>query len=332
VTPPEPPNIHIAMCETVAECHACEDLQLAVWGGTEREVTPYDILRAIVHAGGTVLGAWHGGRIVGMALSIVAWGAGGAYHHSHLLGVLPEYRRWGVGRRLKMAQRDFVLAQGLDLITWTFDPLESANAHLNVAKLGAISTTYLPDFYGAMPEELNAGLPSDRLLVEWHLRAPHVLGRLATATGGSALPLVSAESFAAPYLLRMGNDGLPEMAPSPVRGRGEFNRAIAGNALTRSLSNETPLSRTAGEGATARLRIEIPADIQRIKATDPARARSWRMATRAAFTSAFAASYRVTDYRAPRFHRHNCGCYLLSEQTAGNEQQAVGGNPKPVSR
>lgn len=282
-----PPDLRIAMCESVAECHSCEDLQAAVWGGGEREIIPYDILRAIGHAGGTVLGAWDGARIVGMALSFVAWGAEGAYHHSHLLGVLPEYRRWGVGWRLKMAQRDAVLAQGLEQITWTFDPLESANAHLNFAKLGVVSQTYLPDFYGAMPEALNADLPSDRLLVAWLLRAPHVLGRLANAQSGmSALPLVSAESFDAPYLLRMGDDGYPEIAPSPT---------------------------AVGEGGTSRLRIEIPADFQSIKAAAPARALAWRMATRAAFTDALARGYRVTDYRAPRFHRPECGCYLLSE-------------------
>lgn len=278
----QPSAIHIAMCETVAECHACEDLQVAVWGGGEREIIPYDILRAIAHAGGTVIGAWDGARLVGMALSFVGWRGGGAYHHSHLLGVLPEYRRWGVGWRLKMAQRDAVLAQGMELITWTFDPLESANAHLNFAKLGVISESYLPDFYGAMPEVLNAGLPSDRLLVEWRLRAPHVLGRLATARSGpSALPLVSAESLDAPYLLRMIADG-------------------------------SPLARTQ-EGGLGRLRIEIPADFQAIKATNPARALAWRMATRAAFMDALAGGHRVTDYRAPRFHRPECGCYLLSD-------------------
>src|SRR3954471_2803458 len=98
------PVIRIAMCGTVAEYHAFEDLQVAVWGGGEREITPYDMMRAIAHAGGTVLGAWHGGRLVGMALSVIGWGTGGAYHHSHLLGVLPEYRRWGIGWRLKLAQ------------------------------------------------------------------------------------------------------------------------------------------------------------------------------------------------------------------------------------
>jgi predicted GNAT superfamily acetyltransferase len=284
-----PPDLRVAMCETVAEFHACEDLQLAVWGGGEREIVPYDILRAVAHAGGTVVGAWDGGRMVGMALSVVAWAGtrDGAYHHSHLLGVLPAYRRWGVGRRLKMAQRAFVLAQGLDLMTWTFDPLESANAHLNFAKLGVVSRTYLPDFYGAMPEALNAGLPSDRLLVEWRLDTPHVRGRLATAEGSATFgPLVSVESLDAPYLLRMADDGAPFAPPS--------------------LGGE-------GAGGLRRYRIEIPANIQAIKATDPARALAWRLATRAAFTDALARGYLTTDYRAPRFHRPECGCYLLSQ-------------------
>ena len=271
----------------MADFHACEDVQFAVWGGSEREIVPYDILRAIAHAGGTVVGAWAGERMVGMALSFVAWGASGAYHHSHLLGVLPEYRRWGVGGRLKLVQRDFVLAQGLNLMTWTFDPLESANAHLNFAKLGVVSRTYLPDFYGAMPEALNVGLPSDRLLIEWRLDTPHVLGRLATAESSATFgPLVSAESLDAPYALRMGEDGGPERRPSP---------AAAGEA-----------------GHRDRLRIEIPASIQAIKAADPARALAWRLASRTAFTDALARGYLIADYRAPRFHRPECGCYLLS--------------------
>ncbi len=303
MTQSAPPTIHIAMCGEVAEFHACEDLQQAVWGGGAREIIPYDIMIAIAHAGGAVMGAWNSDRLVGMALSFVAWGSEGAYHHSHLLGVLPEYRRWGVGWQLKMAQREFVIAQGLDLITWTFDPLESANAHLNFAKLGGVSHTYLPDFYGAMPEALNRGLPSDRLLIEWQLTAPHVLGRLATAAApGAAIgPLVSAESLDAPYLLQMAPDGSPHSPPSPV-GKG-----------------------TRGVG---RLRIEIPASIQAIKTTVPAHARAWRLATRAAFTDALARGYVITDYRAAQFHRPECGCYLLSsadDEGTSNDEQVTRG-------
>jgi len=288
-------NLRVAMCETVADFHACEDVQMVVWAGSEREIVPYDILRAIVHAGGTVVSAWNGGQMVGMALSFVAFGAEGTYHHSHLLGVLPAYRRWGVGWQLKLAQRTFVLSQGLHLMTWTFDPLESANAHLNFAKLGVISRTYLPDFYGAMPEALNAGMPSDRLLVEWRLDALHVLGRLATAASSATFgPLVSAESLETPYLLRMANDG----SPLPPFGEKPGTREL--------------------DGGVGRYRIEIPAHIQALKATDPACALAWRVATRAAFTDALARGYLITDYRAPRFHRPECGCYLLSASPAGN--------------
>jgi chorismate synthase len=281
------PDIRIAMCETVADYHACEDLQVVVWGGGEREITPYDIMRAIVHAGGTVLGARDGERLVGMALSIVAWDADGAYHHSHLLAVLPEFRRHNVGMRLKLAQRAFVLAQGLNRITWTFDPLQSANAHLNFAKLGVLSDAYLPDFYGTMPEILNAGLPSDRLLVAWHLDAPHVLGRLSANTVGVGLgPLVPPAIYDAPFLLRMREDGGPERIDLPSHGaEGQIVR---------------------------RCRIEIPADIQALKSHNPAQALAWRMATRTAFIDAFAAGYRAVDYRAPRHHRPECGCYLLT--------------------
>lgn len=295
VTQSPPPNLRIAMCETIADFHACEDLHLAIWEGSEREIVPYDILRAIGHAGGTVVGAWDGTQMVGMALSFVAFGAAGAYHHSHLLGVLPASRRWGVGWRLKMAQRAFVLAQGLHLMTWTFDPLESANAHLNFAKLGVISRTYLPDFYGAMPEALNAGMPSDRLLVEWRLDTPHVLGRLATAESSATFgPLVSAESLDAPYLLRMTDDGAPLTLPFPQAAEG-----------------------------FGRLRIEIPAHIQAIKATDPARALAWRLTTRAAFTDALTHGYFIAEYRAPRFHRPECGCYLLSAAPASREENSA---------
>jgi chorismate synthase len=283
------PDIRIAMCESVADYHACEDLQVVVWGGGEREITPYDIMRAIVHAGGTVLGAWDAQRLVGMALSFVAWDVDGAYHHSHLLAVLPETRHHNVGMRLKLAQRAFVLAQGLDRITWTFDPLQSANAHLNFAKLGVVSAVYLPDFYGTMPEILNAGLPSDRLLVAWYLDAPHVLGRLSASTVGVGLgPLVAPAIYDAPFLLRMEDDGGPQRNGLP--------------------------SHATEDRTVRRCRIEIPANIQALKSHDPALALVWRLATREAFVDAFAAGYRVTDYRAPRFHRPECGCYLLSAE------------------
>jgi predicted GNAT superfamily acetyltransferase len=102
-----------------------------------------------------------------------------AYLHSHLLAVLPEYQNRGVGRRLKLAQRDEALARGIDLVEWTFDPLQLKNAYFNIAKLGAIVRRYVPDLYGRTTSPLHGGLPTDRLVAEWWLRSPHVQSRLS---------------------------------------------------------------------------------------------------------------------------------------------------------
>ena len=187
------PAIRIAPCETVAACHACEDLQVAVWGGGEREIIPYDILRAIRHAGGTLLGAWDGSQLIGMALSVVGWGAEGAYHHSHLLGVLPDYQHLGIGWRLKMAQRDAVLAQGLDLITWTFDPLNrrtrtstSPNSSSFATHICQTSTAHAR----STPRCRSAERPPAR---RWRLRSPPCPRPPRHQRAGmQSLPLVSA--------------------------------------------------------------------------------------------------------------------------------------------
>jgi predicted GNAT superfamily acetyltransferase len=112
---------------------------------------------------------------------------GSPYLHSHMLAVLPEYRNRGLGRRLKLAQRDDALARGFELMEWTFDPLEIKNAHLNIARLGAISRRYHADFYGASSSPLQGGLPTDRLYAEWWLRSPRVLAVLR----GDAVPQAS---------------------------------------------------------------------------------------------------------------------------------------------
>ena len=124
--------------------------------------------------GGQVLGAFDGETIVGFAMSFPGYRDGRAYLHSHMLAVLPEYRNAGLGRRLKLAQRDDALARGIDLMEWTFDPLEIKNAHLNIARLGAIARRYKRDFYGPSTSPLQGGLPTDRLYAEWWLRSARV--------------------------------------------------------------------------------------------------------------------------------------------------------------
>ena len=130
--------------------------------------------------GGQALGAFDGDTIIGFAMALPGFRDGLPYLHSHMLAVLPEYRNAGLGRRLKLAQRDDALARGFSLMEWTFDPLEIKNAYLNLHRLGAIARRYHPDFYGPSSSPLQGGLPTDRLYAEWWMNSPHVLSRIAS--------------------------------------------------------------------------------------------------------------------------------------------------------
>ncbi|MEJ7653678.1 MAG: GNAT family N-acetyltransferase [Chloroflexia bacterium] len=152
----------------IAEFREHERLQRAIWGSNLIDV-PVNLLVAGARHGAVVLGAFDGERMIGLLYGFPAITHGRTHHHSHMLGVLPDYRRRGVGLALKLRQRDLVLGQGLDLITWTVDPLETGNNLFNFGRLGVVCCTYLVDAYGEMDDELNRGLPSDRLEVEWRL-------------------------------------------------------------------------------------------------------------------------------------------------------------------
>jgi predicted GNAT superfamily acetyltransferase len=148
-------------------------LQKTIWGWEDADVLPFRMLVVATKIGGQLLGAFEGGRMIAFCLAIPGLKADGkAYLHSHMLGVLGEYRNHGVGRQLKLRQRDDALARGIDLIEWTFDPLEIKNAHFNVERLGAIVRRYLRNQYGASSSPLHGGLPTDRLVAEWWIREP----------------------------------------------------------------------------------------------------------------------------------------------------------------
>ena len=175
-----------------------EQLQMRVWGSDVPDVVPSHVLYIAATTGGIVLGARDGDRTIGFVLGFLARRNGRLYHASHMLGIDPDYQGHGTGAALKWKQRDRALAQGLDLMTWTFDPLESRNAYFNLNKLGAMSRTYKTNVYGDMTDELNRGLPSDRLEVEWQLeRVPRqavsipdgTLSILSDVGGGPALDI-----------------------------------------------------------------------------------------------------------------------------------------------
>ncbi|HVN06130.1 MAG TPA: GNAT family N-acetyltransferase [Bryobacteraceae bacterium] len=155
------------------EFHEAVELQKTVWNFSDVELLPVRLFVVALKVGGQAFGAFDGGHMVGFLLSIPGLKPGGAsYLHSHMLGVLPDYRNRGVGRMLKLRQREDALARGIDLIEWTFDPLELKNAFFNIERLGAIVRRYVENQYGTTTSPLHGGLPTDRCVAEWWLASP----------------------------------------------------------------------------------------------------------------------------------------------------------------
>ena len=269
------PDWTIRLIETVEEMTGVEALQRLTWPGSETDVIPAHMLLAVVHNGGLALGAYMTGARQDSPLLIgVVFGFPGFYetpdgprlkHHSHILAVHPDWRSKGVGFALKRAQWQMVRRQGLDRVTWTYDPLLSRNAHLNIARLGAVCNTYRRTEYGKMRDGLNAGLPSDRFQVDWWVNSKRVERRLSRR----ARPLLTLDQvFPTKALLLEAS-----------RVRGVVRPPVGFPECTGSL-----------------VLIEIPDDFTSIKEADLALARDWRFYSREIFETAFTAGYLVTDF------------------------------------
>lgn len=167
-------RIEIRGLRGLDELNEAVRLQKEIWGFADIELLPLRLFVVAQKVGGQTLGAFDGERMVGFLLAIPGLKQGTMYLHSHMMGVLPEYRNLRIGRRLKLAQREEALSRGIRLIEWTFDPLELKNAFFNIERLGAIVRRYVRNQYGTTSSPLHGGLPTDRCVAEWHLDSPRV--------------------------------------------------------------------------------------------------------------------------------------------------------------
>jgi predicted GNAT superfamily acetyltransferase len=218
-------NIQVRKCEKLEEFQCCVELQRQIWGEADLEVEPVTMFVVSAHTGGQVLGAFDGGRIIGYTLAVAGLREGAPFLHSHMTGVLNGYRDRGVGRMLKLFQRDEALSRGIRLIQWTFDPLELRNAHFNLNRLGAICREYLPNLYGVTTSPLHRGLATDRLLVEWRLDSARVV---------AAIKNLVKEPVEAPAVIelpaeleRWQQENAPEIKTVQARMREEFTKWFA---------------------------------------------------------------------------------------------------------
>ncbi len=165
----------IRACRSHDDFLSCLELQKRIWGYAESELYPARLFVNLTKVGGLVLGAFAPTEImIGFAAAMPAWRDGQRYFHSLALGVTPRHERRGIGKALKWEQRRRALRAGIDLIEWTFDPMQARNAFFNIERLGAVAGRFVENYYGAVQSRLQQGLPSDRLICEWHLRSQRV--------------------------------------------------------------------------------------------------------------------------------------------------------------
>ena len=181
-------GITIRHCHGIDEFEACVRVERQVWQSSDIDVVPIPLFVVASETGGHVLGAFQGSDLVGFTLAVAGWRAGEPFLHSHMTAVSEGKRDLGIGRRLKLFQRDDALARGISLVEWTFDPLVTKNAHFNFMRLGAIARRYLPNAYGITTSPLHGSLPTDRLVAEWHLRSARVRRVLSGTSRATPLP------------------------------------------------------------------------------------------------------------------------------------------------
>jgi predicted GNAT superfamily acetyltransferase len=265
---------------TLEDCRRVAALEKEVWGYTDAEdVVPPPVLIVSVKRGGILLGAFDAaGAMKGFVYSLPAVKDGKLTQWSHMLGVVADARESGIGVALKLAQRERALAMGIDLIEWTFDPLQAPNAHMNFARLGVVVEDYEENVYGDSSSPLHRGSPTDRFIAEWRLDAPHVVRRISARGVGLMRDARVAEA--------------PIANPSRAGDRwllpGAANLGIDGR----------------------RLLVEIPSNFTEMQTSEPGLAMEWRLSARGIFEHYLSRGYRAVDFFLSR--EAGRGQYLLA--------------------
>ena len=279
------PAVTIRDLQTFEDLKQVEEVEREVWGLSDLDTTPLTLSIATREAGSIWVGAFDGAKLVGFAFAFLGTEHGRLIVHSHMLAVREPYRNSRLGYKLKLAQRERALALRIDEgrvneMTWTFDPLQSRNAHLNFAKLGVVSESYKVDFYGPETSSVLHRNGTDRLWVTWPLASRRVQARLQGKDSRSEV--LDALSTLTP-LIQFNGDGKP-----------------ARTDLAAALSRQ-------------RIAIEIPSDIGYVERKDPGLAKEWRQQTRWAFTEALQAEFFVAEFCRTVRGQQGPGVYLLEK-------------------
>src|ERR1041385_919871 len=278
MTSTETASIVLRDIDSVSDMHQVEVLEKEIWGCDDLDVLPATMLSASREVGGVLVGAYNDQSLVGFVYGFPGLEDGEVTHHSHMLAVKPTQRNLNLGYRLKLAQRDRVLAQNIKRITWTFDPLQSLNAYFNFNKLGVVANKYKVNFYGESTTSFLHQFGTDRLWVSWMIQSDRVNRRLNNQSSESIF------TSELPRLVQVRN-GEP-IASESVK--------FAGDPY---------------------VTIEIPSDINALQQKDPRLALRWREITRAAFTAAISSDYLVQDFFRGQRGEESFGVYVLSAQT-----------------
>ena len=279
----DPSDITLRPLETRDDYESCVRLQREMWGKNFLDVVPAAILMVSQRVGGVAAGAFdRNRRLLGFVFGVSGVRDGELAHWSDMLAVRPEVRRRGLGKRLKLYQRELLLSYGVHVAYWSFDPLVASNANLNLNGLAARPVEYVVDMYGDTGSTLHSGLETDRLIVEWRLTDPHVERVLAGRQ--DAIP--------------------PAALDAPI-----VNPDVPTSTALHERGESLPISPW--------VQVAVPRHIDEVKATAPDDARRWQLATRRAFQWYLAYGYRVERFQYVSDARH--ARYLLTRDASARQ-------------